>query len=254
MSSPITISPRSQAQTASAARSLDSATSVQGQTGLYVPVHRRTSSTSSATSATSPASFHDRAYLLPDQRRSKSRSQSRSPALRTRSVSPLPAHVRPRHVSQAPMTPLTPLNPRTNANIPPASKIPGVYALTELLALASSPSTGLSPAQRAQVDAHILFMTRKSSSTTSAYPSSSPETNPKPLDGQNQTQNQGKKADAQQQRRRRSGRKAPNASLSLSLEDARAGGRRGQAAAQRVRRGLGVARCAARWQPERAGV
>ncbi|RDX51737.1 hypothetical protein OH76DRAFT_1470826 [Lentinus brumalis] len=201
MSSPITISSsRTQTETLSAARSLDSATPIQKN--LYVPVHRRNPSTSSVTSA--PSFFHDHASLglSPNQHC----SQSRSPAFRARSISPLPVHARHHDVATPKSTTTTPIS-RTNANIPPASKIPRVYTLTELLALSSSPSVGLSPSQRAHVDAHIPFMTRKSSSTKSS-PSSSPTSNPtplvKPLDSQ-------KKADTQ--RRRRSGRKAPNASL-----------------------------------------
>ena len=140
---------------------------------------------------------------------------------------------------KSPKTPVAPLaaSPRSSADIPPVSKIPRVYALTELLALASSPS--LSPSQRAQLDAHIPFMTRKSPSTKSSPStpsspspsptSSSPVTPEKPLDGQTQTQ---KKADPQQQqqRRRRSGRKAPNASLKVRVPADTVEGRRRRSA------------------------
>ncbi|KAI0717048.1 hypothetical protein C8Q76DRAFT_795277 [Earliella scabrosa] len=207
MSSPIAITnPRAQSP-------------AQTQTGLYIPVHRRNPSASSA-----PASFQEREFLSP-----KAHQTRRSPAPRPRSVSP--AFTRYHDMPMSPRTPLTPMTPRLNANIPHASTIPHdhaharVYALTELLALSSSPSTGLSPAQRAQVETHVPFMTRKPSSKSASPKSSSPKSKPAPADPSSnpspavpsptdpnpspvESQSQ-KKADAQ--RRRRSGRKAPSA-------------------------------------------
>ncbi|RPD54980.1 hypothetical protein L226DRAFT_571623 [Lentinus tigrinus ALCF2SS1-7] len=239
MSSPIAISSsrtRAQPAASNVARSLPG-DSTHHQTGLYVPVHRRNPSASSATSAPSSFFRDSSAFLSPNPRRARSKGPSAS---RARSVSPLPARERHYHANafdaprspKSPITPLTPLTTRTDENIPQdSSKIPRVYALTELLALAHAPSssTALSPSQRAQLDAHIPFMTRKSSSSnrnpkSSPSPSSSPAPAAKPLDGPTQTQPQ-KKAE-QQQRRRRSGRKAPNASLKTrvpadSIEDRR---------------------------------
>ncbi|KAI0754197.1 hypothetical protein C8Q80DRAFT_1265870 [Daedaleopsis nitida] len=165
-------------------------------TGLYVPVHRRTPSASSASSLSS--SFDDGAHLglAPNAHRGR-----RSPAPRTRSVSPAFARQHDHSHMRRP-DPITPATPTTfnalcaPAPIPQASKIPNVYSLTELLALSSSPLVGLSEHQLDAVRAHIPFMTRKSSSpsasskskpkskpsSASSSPTASPAPNPAPLE------------------------------------------------------------------------
>ncbi|KAI0760584.1 hypothetical protein C8Q74DRAFT_240534 [Fomes fomentarius] len=198
MSSPIAITGASNFERA------ESLAGTPPSKGLYIPVHRRTPSASSA-----PSSYQDRNHL------SAWTVGRKSPSPRPRSVSP--ALVR-YHDSYTTMTmPSSPSSPR--ATIPHVKKIPGMYTLTELLALSSSPfvNDALSPTQRAQVEAHVPLMTRKSSSAHSASPSPSavpssssdpvsPPTTPSDLLGEAQGQ---KKADTH--RRRRSGRKAPHA-------------------------------------------
>ena len=178
MSSPIAI-PSTNTQRAQspngAARSLPGNAS-----GLYVPVHRRGASTSS----TSSSSFSEHGSLSP---------VARATGPRTRSVSPMPHNSRSqsrfgkRHLGTFSASDTTNHEPETDkgravadaspmpsprsANIPLTPKIPNTYTITELLALSSSPAH-FTPAQRAQIDAHIPFMTRKRSSKPSPSPSS----------------------------------------------------------------------------------
>ncbi|KAI0641345.1 hypothetical protein C8Q79DRAFT_304443 [Trametes meyenii] len=129
MSGPIAIpsSNRRSRETSPAARSLPASSS-----GLYVPVHRRGASASYSSDSISSISTRDM-----------------TPKSRTRSASPFAS------------------NHLDNIHIPTASTIPTasrIYSPSALLALSSSPSIGLSPVQRAQLDAHIPLMLPRASS------------------------------------------------------------------------------------------
>ncbi|KAI0667267.1 hypothetical protein C8Q78DRAFT_1054975 [Trametes maxima] len=164
MSSPIAIpSPNCRSrETSPAARSLPASSS-----GLYVPVHRRGASAS----------------YSPDRIASLS-TRNITAKSRTRSASPFAS------------------NHLDNTSIPAASTIPTasrIYSPSALLALSSSPSIGLSPSQRAQVDAHVPLMLSRTTS---------PSPRPNKVTG-GRADSQKPDSTSEAPRRRRTGRK-PN--------------------------------------------